>query len=394
MNGSTRDEAGGFQLLTSVGPAGIAVVRVWGPRGERFLQTHVRTATPLTSTTWTRGRVLRAQLIEHDGAPIDDILVSLHGTAASPETRLHLHGNPCVVRRCTALAAACGLVPADEWQRALWEAVNPLEAEALALLPRMLTLRGAYWLLHQVHRLHAAADELLTRDPDDETRRRCRQIARRAAIVDWFTRPLRIALAGPPNAGKSTLANALTDQTVCIVSAAPGTTRDWIEIPGELNGHPVLWVDTPGLRETSDAVEVASVAAGRRVLAAADAQLLVLDATRPAADALYCEGHRELRPACVALNKCDLRDDTAVICAALPSRWRETLVEISATRRSGLDRLAACLLDRTGRSESELAEPAAFAARQVDLLNSAAETPDRKSFHRKILGLLSSSARE
>lgn len=79
-----------------------------------------------------------------------------------------------------------------------------------------------------------------------------------------------VVLAGPPNAGKSTLMNALARRDVAIVSAIPGTTRDAIEVRLDLGGLPVTLIDTAGLRETADPVEAEGVARTRAKIAGAD----------------------------------------------------------------------------------------------------------------------------
>jgi tRNA modification GTPase len=79
-----------------------------------------------------------------------------------------------------------------------------------------------------------------------------------------------VVLAGPPNAGKSTLLNALARRDVAIVSEIPGTTRDAIEVRCDLSGLPVTFVDTAGLRETADPVERAGVARTRAHVEGAD----------------------------------------------------------------------------------------------------------------------------
>src|SRR5690606_42147834 len=66
---------------------------------------------------------------------------------------------------------------------------------------------------------------------------------------------LTVVLAGPPNAGKSTLLNALARREVAIVSPIAGTTRDAIEVHCDLNGLPVVVIDTAGLRESGDLIE-------------------------------------------------------------------------------------------------------------------------------------------
>ena len=83
----------------------------------------------------------------------------------------------------------------------------------------------------------------------------------------------RVALVGPPNAGKSSLLNALTKRDVAIVSAVPGTTRDVLEVTLNIAGVPVILTDTAGMRETKDAIEEEGI---RRAFAAANEADLVV----------------------------------------------------------------------------------------------------------------------
>ena len=92
------------------------------------------------------------------------------------------------------------------------------------------------------------------------------QAGRGERLREGFT----VVLAGPPNAGKSTLLNALARRDVAIVSDVPGTTRDAIEVRCDLDGLPVTFVDTAGLRETGDPVEIQGVSRTRRHVERAD----------------------------------------------------------------------------------------------------------------------------
>jgi tRNA modification GTPase len=87
----------------------------------------------------------------------------------------------------------------------------------------------------------------------------------------------RIALTGAPNAGKSTLLNALAGREAAIVTATPGTTRDVIEVPLLLAGYKILLADTAGLRETHEAIEAEGVRRARAWATAADLRLWVVD---------------------------------------------------------------------------------------------------------------------
>src|SRR6185437_11647747 len=90
-----------------------------------------------------------------------------------------------------------------------------------------------------------------------------------------------VAILGPPNAGKSSLMNALARREVAITAATAGTTRDVIEVALDLGGWPVVLADTAGLRDAGDAIEEEGVRRARTRAAAADLKLIVVDATRP-----------------------------------------------------------------------------------------------------------------
>ena len=88
-----------------------------------------------------------------------------------------------------------------------------------------------------------------------------------------------VAIAGPPNAGKSTLLNRIAKRDAAIVSPYAGTTRDVIEVHLDLGGLPVTLLDTAGIRETDDPVEREGVTRARARAASADLVLWVIDAS-------------------------------------------------------------------------------------------------------------------
>jgi len=161
-------------------------------------------------------------------------------------------------------------------------------------------------------------------------------------------------LAGRVNAGKSSLLNALTGRKRALVSPLPGTTRDYIEEPIDLNGLLVRLVDTAGLRElpqgTPDTVEHEGQEAGRELMARAEAVLYVLDSSAP----LTPEDVSELvalgeERTIVVLNKCDLVAAEPTRLAALsdapPTRGFAHL-PVSARTGEGLDTLCTLLRQR------------------------------------------------
>lgn len=154
---------------------------------------------------------------------------------------------------------------------------------------------------------------------------------------------LRVALYGRPNAGKSTLFNALLGEERAIVTEIPGTTRDVLEGSFSLDGLNVQLLDTAGLRESADAVEKIGVERAREAIARADAALLLIDATHP----LDAEERALLAqpmdcPCAVLLNK---EDSPAVITPAqvAENTSHTPILTLSAKTGQGLEKVKAYL---------------------------------------------------
>ena len=119
---------------------------------------------------------------------------------------------------------------------------------------------------------------------------------------------IRVVIGGRPNAGKSTLLNALLGRERAIVSATPGTTRDEIEDEAEIEGMLFRFVDTAGLRETADAIEAEGVRRAERSIEQADVLIYVYDATvgLDADERAFLEGSHADLPVIIVANKRDL----------------------------------------------------------------------------------------
>jgi tRNA modification GTPase len=380
VDSSLIREPSTFELLTSPGPAAIAVIRLRGAAVVRFIDRHIRTRQGADPQAWKPGDVRRAELVDAPGAVLDDLLVSIHAQPPEWDVRLHLHGSPALVNRCRQLLVEAGFVESSGAPADLWNTGDAIEAETYALLPRMLTVRGTRWLLLESEKLRDELRRLLSVESIDDAQAACRALAAGLDRVEWFARPARVALIGPPNAGKSTLTNALADQPISLASPVPGTTRDWVDAPGEVNGFPVVWVDTAGLRHSDDALEAAAIERTRAVASAADAIVVVLDATPAAAEArrAFIQAYGDIRPAAVALNKADLPCDAGAVAAELPGAWRPAATAVSSTQRSGLEGLLSRLADGLRRDERRLELPGAFTERQVRDLQAAAGATDLK----------------
>jgi tRNA modification GTPase len=156
---------------------------------------------------------------------------------------------------------------------------------------------------------------------------------------------IQVAILGAPNAGKSSLLNALAGREAAIVYDEPGTTRDVIEVSLDLDGYPFVLRDTAGIRDTASPVEQEGI---RRALAAAESADLVLairDISDPRADTLLGAGSqnslRDLAEKTLVLhNKIDLASQAA----AASDGSDPAAIPISAKTGEGLDELKSALV--------------------------------------------------
>lgn len=247
----------------------------------------------------------------------------------------------------------------DGWREALIEALAVLEAAVDFPdedLPEDVAARARGPLEGLLHELQAA---LL----DAERGRRVRE-------------GFRIALVGAPNAGKSSLLNALAERDAAIVTSTPGTTRDVIEVPLVLGGYKALLADTAGVRETDEAIEAEGV---RRALAwaeGADLRIWVVDAH--ASDGSWREAGELAQPGDLCLlNKADLpagldRDRARAVAT---DKGLETL-DISL-KSAGVAAVRTWLTDRVVAALSAAEFPAATRLRHAESLREAAERAAR-----------------
>jgi len=348
-------------LATAPGRAGVAVIRLSGPVASDALRRLAGRVPPPR-------RMSRAMLRDPTGgAALDDALVALFPGPASftgeDVAEFHVHGGRAVV--AAVLGALCrvpGVRPAE-----------PGEFTRRAFLNDRLDLTAAEGIL-----------DLVDAETEAQRRQALRQAGGalaslaegwRAALVmamarleAWIDFPeedlppevldtvadgldglavdlaghladagrgerlregLRMAIVGPPNAGKSSLLNWLANRDVAIVSASAGTTRDVLEVYLDIGGYPATVADTAGLRETADSVEAEGV---RRALARAeeaDLRLVVVDWSAGEAERRAVDGWLGADAILIA-NKIDRQS------GAPPS---DPWIPVSVSTGAGLDRL-------------------------------------------------------
>ena len=326
-----------FALSSGRPPVAIAVIRISGPRaGDALTALGVKIPEP-------RKAGLARIRDSRTGEIIDEALVlwfpAPHSETGEDVAELQAHGGRAVIAAILdALARIDGLrmAEAGEFTRRGFEngkldltAVEGLadlvgaetegqRRQAFRQMKGLLGNRAETWrqrLIQALALVEARIDFSDEADVPEELVAPALKISRElkdeiaAALADGrrgerLREGLVVAIAGPPNAGKSTLLNRLARREVAIVSPYAGTTRDIIEVHLDLGGLPVTLLDTAGIRETSDPVELEGVRRARERAAAADLVLWVVDASAPGPDG-EPDGTRATRRWRV-LNKIDL----------------------------------------------------------------------------------------
>jgi tRNA modification GTPase len=331
-----------FAPATAPGRSGIAVLRITGSRTRAVLQALTGVMPP--------PRVARRARFRNPstGEAIDDGLILFfpgpRSFTGEDVAEIHVHGSRAVV---SALIEVLGwqeglrLAEPGEFTRRAFEngKLDLTAAEGLADLVAAETdaqrrqalrqLQGSLgrlyegWrerLLRALAHLEAAIDfpeEGLPADVEAKLHGevQCLRQEIAAHLADQhrgerLRQGISVAIVGPPNAGKSSLMNALARRDVAITSAIAGTTRDVIEVALDLGGYPAVLADTAGLRAPADAVEEEGVRRARARAAAADLRLVVVDASKPE-EAEALDGMIDTNALIIA-NKVDLADPACV----------------------------------------------------------------------------------
>ncbi len=300
-----------FAVASGAGRAAITVVRISGPHCAWVLDEICRRPPPRVASL----RTLR----DRTGEVLDRALVLWLPAPGSytgeDSAELHLHGGRAVLASVTEALLEAGARPAEAGEftrRAFLNGrLDLLQAEAIADLvdaetdaqrrQALTQMEGALGELYRgwTSRLVAllAAQEALIDFPDEDLPPEASDgmasdlSALRDEIAfhlddrrrgERLREGLVFAITGPPNAGKSTLINALARREVAIVSPHPGTTRDVLEVRLDIGGVPVTLLDTAGLRESDDPIETEGVRRARARAAAADLVIDLVDASVPA----------------------------------------------------------------------------------------------------------------
>jgi tRNA modification GTPase len=387
-------------ISTAPGRGGVGIVRVSGP-GVKAIAAALLGRVPEPRRAGLHG------FTDETGAPIDQGLAlyfpAPHSYTGEDVLELHGHGGPVVLdlllQRLLGLGAR--LAAAGEFtQRAfLNDKLDLAQAEAIADLidsgsaqaarAALRSLQGEF--SRQVHELSERALELrmwieaAIDFPEEEVdfladralgermvelRRRFGELAETARQGALLRDGLTVVISGRTNAGKSSLLNRLAGYDAAIVTAIPGTTRDVLRERISIDGLPLHVLDTAGLRESQDTVEVEGIRRAHAEMARADRVLFVVDSTDTEAVRGIESDLARLPsdvPRTVVFNKIDRSGESARLDAGTGGSAR---VYVSAATGAGLDVLRQHLKDCVGFHPA--AEGALSArARQLDALHRA-----------------------
>lgn len=344
-------------VSTPVGEGGIGIVRLSGPQAPWILGRLFVAGRPkdwqaegsAAASSLASGRAFQpfrlhyGHIVDPAGGEVIDEVLAVHMPAPRTYTRqdvveINAHGGVVAVRRILGLCLALGARLAERGEFTLRAFLNGrldlAQAEAVLDVVRAKTDRALQTAMGQLaghlsgqvgpvrdRLLHCLAHLEASIDFEDEMSGLDRDVAADldAAAADLesilagagrgiiYRHGVRVAIIGRPNVGKSSLLNRLLRTSRAIVTDVPGTTRDTLEETLNLQGVPIVVVDTAGIAASDDPVGRLGVERSREALAQSDMALLVLDASEPPAIADYdIAALVGTKPAIAVLNKIDL----------------------------------------------------------------------------------------
>ncbi len=292
-----------FVILTPPGHGAIGVIRVQGETCAEGMDRFFTSTRGILVRDAVPDRVLYGKIME------EDVVIC---RTAPDVVEIHSHGSPIALRRIAELLESHGMTEISRetyLQQQYEDAIQSLAHEMLAKAP---TWRISRIILDQYNGALQNAILEIDREADPEKQQRLRdRLFRWTDIALHLTQPWKVAFIGPPNAGKSSLFNALLGFSRVLVHEKAGTTRDVVRETITLDGWCFELIDTAGLRaETDDEIEREGMLRAGRIVEEADLILQVVDGTNMPTALETLISLPEDKKCLILVNKCDLCGET------------------------------------------------------------------------------------
>jgi len=368
-------------IISAVGDGGISLIELSGPDAAPILDRLFRSPRGRRLLHARAGKLYYGFLFR-GGRQLDEVIVECAQVEPYHKFVINCHGGQVAAHQILGALVAEGAREAEPAERlALAEAegdINAVQREAALHLPRARTLRAAGMLLDQFRGALAAhiaeLRDALRRKPErsEEIVPRLDALLRTFPYGAGLVEPASLVIAGRPNVGKSTLANALLRCDRVIVHASPGTTRDVVEDYLSIRGVPFRLADTAGVRVARGKVEREGVERARRALACADIAILLFDGSESPREEDETVLTLARPPKFVAVvNKSDLPLRFPV--EMIHRRLDTAPVMVSALTRAGMSQLEERILRVAYPDMPPPGAPVLFTERQAHLIREAAD---------------------
>ncbi len=319
---------------------------------------------------------------------------------APNEVEIHCHGGNAVCQWLLDDLQRAGCTPCNDSSHPGIGATSlSLEEEAHACLVHASTLKTSAALLDQLQgALRRELNQIVSLIESRQLSDACSLVAallERYQLGRWLVEPPRLAMAGPPNAGKSSLTNALVGSNRVLVHHLPGTTRDAVDATLVIGQWPLVLTDTAGVRDALEPIERQGILTAESRWQSCDFGLLIIDVQEG-----WTETHAQLLlkregPIVIVLNKCDLVNHADRHClkeltSSIEDRIRGSMsedqitgiVRCSATMAGGVEELMTLLAGRLDSALPPAGSGIPFLRRhfeQLSLADSALRNCDQRS---------------
>lgn len=358
-------------VLTPPGRGAIATIQIQGtlsdlqariaPSPERFFQPR-------------NGRQICEQPVDHIlfGQWGEEELVACRTSTCSVE--IHCHGGPAAIGRILEDLEFLGaeILPRETDSVSIGHSRWLSDLETAVVQARTFRAAEFLWSQRPLLSVWERCDQILQENGPLPTELRSQLIeaSRWSLFGQHLTQPWQVVIGGAPNAGKSSLINALLGYERAIVYDQPGTTRDAVKAETAIDGWPVMLSDTAGQRASSETIEAAGIEIARTLLQSADLAVILIDRSAPSDSDI--ETLLQAFPnALVVFNKCD----QSAHADWTNREFDSTVLEVSCRDQTGLEELLTTITEKLVPALPAADTLIPVTATQLHLLQQSLEIP-------------------